>query len=689
MLLPVAKKRSTHNFSSRSRTRGRVCGSARAQPVLQDTSQPACVRNLRRSWLRKLTAASIALSLGFLPCVPHALCQQVSAPNSTDASPASTQKVSAQTPSLPVPNANQSAKARELFRKGTDALRAEKSTRALKLFAAARRLDPANGTYLAAYEIARQQQVGGILQAANEDRQLGKSAPAKQALLKAMSLDPGNPYVEEHLQTLAAEEEPAVVQSMPMPQFSSGLVELAPASIRATFHLRANAQQVVQQVLLAYGITAMLDDSVPTKEVRVDLTNAPFAAAAAAVQLSTGTFIVPLDAQHVLVAADTKENRTKFERLLFETVFLPGVDAKKMSEPLNMIKTVFNVKQASVRADNGTLSIRAPEATLRAVNATLAGLYLDKPEVMLDIRVYQLDDSRQEKLGVAFPQTLNVFNVSSQLTEIISSNQSTVTQLIASGLVNPGDLAGIAALLVGLGLVNGTVFNQPFALFGNGLTLSGLSFGGSTVNASLNISNTRQLDHVQLRAGDAQEQAFLIGSRYPIVTQSYSAGTQTPTSFNSLSSLLSGSSQSNISGVNPLSLAPTVEYQNLGLTVKATAHVLQGNDVQMNLQIKIAALAGQSVNGSPIINNRSFTTSIQVPDGGSAMVTSAVSRTESRSLSGIPGLSELPGFSWTASPSTQVTVGKLLIVISPHIVSATHPSVASQMTILQPQSSTP
>ncbi len=657
----MAKKRSTHDFLIPAHVLNcvRVHGAEKFTP------------------LKKLTAAGLMLSLGFFTCIPQAFGQQISpAISAVSASPP---YKATPPPSVPAPNAKQADKARGLFRKGTDALRAQKSKRAMKLFGAAHRLDPGNGSYLAAYEIARQQQVGGILQAAGTDRKLGKPELAKQKLLAALTLDPGNPFVEEHLQSVADEQEPAVVSSMPMPQFSSGIVELSPTAVRATFHLRGGAQELVKQVFLAYGITAILDDSVPTKEVRIDLTNAPFAHAALAVQLSTGTFTVPLDPQHVVVAKDTKENRTKFERLLFETVFLPGMDQKDMSESLNMVKNVFGVRQASIHAGTGALSIRAPEPTLRAINTTLARLYLDKPEVMLDVRVFQLNDSRQEKLGVAFPQALNVFNLTSQLNTIISSNQAAISQLIASGLVNPGDLAGIAALLVGLGLVNGTVFNQPFALFGNGLTLSGLSFGSTTVNATLNISNTRELDHVQLRAGDSEKQSFMIGSRYPIVTQSYSAGTQTPTSSTSLASLLGGSSQTNAAGNSPLALAPTVEYQDLGLKVKTTARVVQGDDVQMQLEIQIASLAGASVNGSPILNNRSYTTAVQVHDGGSALITSSVSNTESRSISGIPGLSELPGFGWTASPSTQLTVGKLLIVISPHIVSATHSSVATRM----------
>ncbi len=671
------------------------------QPVLCSISRrqrPS--RGTRRSpvlsshlWTRKLTACLLALSVGFFPCLPQALAQQAAAANtaSTQALASAAPKSPGTAPTVPAATPAQAEQARILFNKGAQALRAQKSKKAIKMFAAARRLDPANGAYVAAYEIARQQQIGGFVQTAKADRQLGNLAQAKQSLLTAMSLDPGNLYVAEHLQSLSdsGNEEPAVESSIPMPQFSTGNVELAPAPVHATFHLHTGAQQLIPQIFRAYGITAILDDSVPKTDVRIDLTNAPFAEASTAVQLTTGTFIVPLDPEHVVVAKDTRQNRANFERLLLETIFLPGVDAKEMTEPVNMVKTIFGVKQVSVRAGSGTLSIRAPEETLRAINATLAQLYLDKPEVVLDVRIYQVNDSRQEDLGVAFPQTLTVFNVTSELTNIISQNQSTIQQLIASGLVNPGDLAGIAALLIGLGLVNGSVLNQPFALFGNGLTLSGLSFGGSTVNASLNISNTRELDHIQLRAGDSQKESFLVGSKYPIVTQSYSAGTQSPTLSTSLTSLISGGSQSNLAATNPLALAPTVQYQDLGLTMKATAHVLQDDNIQMQLQIKLAALGGGTVNGNPIINNRSFTTAIQVHDGGSAMITSSISSTESRALSGIPGLSELPGFAWTASPTTQLTVGRLLIIVSPHIVTPTHSSVASRQFPLSSGSATP
>ena len=63
---------------------------------------------------------------------------------------------------------------------------------------------------------------------------------------------------------------------------------------------------------------------------------------------------------------------------------------------VNMIRNVFGVRQISSNADQGTVTIRSTESTLRAINATVQQLYLDKPEVMLDVRIYQVNDSRSK-----------------------------------------------------------------------------------------------------------------------------------------------------------------------------------------------------------------------------------------------------------------------------------------------------
>ena len=203
----------------------------------------------------------------------------------------------------------------------------------------------------------------------------------------------------------------------------------------------------------------------------------------------------------------------KFDRLLLETVFLPGLDTKEWPNTVNVIRNVFGVQQVSSprrsRHAEHSLPLRS---TLRAINATLGQLYLDKPEVMLDVRVYQVNDSRQEDLGrciSAAAERLQCDFAADQHHQQQSKHDYGIDCRRTGESGRSGRNCG-AADWAGSGEWN-SVLNQPFALFGNGLTLSGLSFGGTTVNASLNISDTREIDHVQLRAGDLEKQTVLIG----------------------------------------------------------------------------------------------------------------------------------------------------------------------------------
>ena len=97
----------------------------------------------------------------------------------------------------------------------------------------------------------------------------------------------------------------------------------------------------------------------------------------------------------------------------------------------------------------------------------------------------------------------------------------------------------------------------------------------------------------------------------------------------------------------------------------------------MKLEVKVEALGGAVENGVPILNSRSFESDVQVHDGDSALIVSNMTRQESNSLSGIPGLSELPLMEWTATNKTQETIGDMVLVVTPHIVNAASEAVSS------------
>jgi hypothetical protein len=399
------------------------------------------------------------------------------------------------------------------------------------------------------------------------------------------------------------------------------------------------------------------------------------------VSLLTSTFYVPLDAHRVLVASDTAENRRRLLRLNLETIYLPGLTSTEMTDVGNLAKNVFDLQQATVEPSAGTLTIRAPESTLNAFNATMRELLDGRNQVLLEVNLIQIAHTSERNTGVQPPQTISAFNVYAEEQSILNANQSLVQQIISSGLAAPGDTLAILGILLASGQVSSSLFSNGIALFGGGLTQSALSPGAATANLNLNSSDSRELDQLQLRLGDGEAGTVRSGTRYPIQTSSFSSlsgsvpnipGLTGAGSSSSLSSLLSslGGSVPNV---------PQVEYQDLGLTLKATPKVLRNNDVALTIDMKIDALAGSSINGNPILDNRAYSGVVTLRQGEGVVVVSELDKQESRAISGVPGISEIPGLNNVTDKDTQKRYSTLLIVMTPHVVRGTQSAGHSPM----------
>jgi general secretion pathway protein D len=83
-----------------------------------------------------------------------------------------------------------------------------------------------------------------------------------------------------------------------------------------------------------------------------------------------------------------------------------------------------------------------------------------------------------------------------------------------------------------------------------------------------------------------------------------------------------------------------------------------------------------------VLNNREFAAIDSVHIGESAVLVTALTRQESDSITGIPGLSEIPGFRDGTSKSTNLDYSRLAIVITPHIVRSVHPREDQKMVLI-------
>ena len=627
--------------------------------------------------------------------------QNQNQPAPAQASPAGAPATASQSPSpvaakekdseAPKPPRNSDKRrAARLFLEASKLFEKERFEEALEKYKQAALLDPANRDYPLAAELTRSHAVTALIQAAAKDRIRGDAAAERAALEHALALDPRNVQVTEHLHEMA--DDALLGQTTPIyaqgGDSLGGPISIAPTPGVHSFHLHTDQRRTIQEVFKAYGLEAMLDDSVRLTQTRLDLDDANFAQATQAVGLVTNTFYVPLDPHQVLVARDTAENRRQFERLDLETIYLPGLNSAELIEVGTVAKTVFELTQSSVDASAGTITLRAPPSTLNAFNSTVRELIDGHNQVLLDVTLLQIAHTSDRNTGIQPPQSVSAFNVYSEEQSILNANQSLVQQIISSGLAAPGDTLAILGILLASGQVSSSLFSNGIALFGGGITQSALAPGAMTANLNLNSSDSRELDHMLLRlsdgnsgGSDAAAGTIRSGTRYPIQTSSFSSlsaslpnipGLTGAGSSSSLSSLLSslGGSIPNV---------PQVQYEDLGLTLKATPRVMRNDDVALNIDLKIDALSGSTINGNPILNNRSYSGIVTLRKDEGVVVVSELDKQESKAISGVPGLSEIPGLNNITDNDVQRMGSTLLIIMTPHVIRGTQAAGHSPM----------
>jgi len=114
---------------------------------------------------------------------------------------------------------------------------------------------------------------------------------------------------------------------------------------------------------------------------------------------------------------------------------------------------------------------------------------------------------------------------------------------------------------------------------------------------------------------------------------------------------------------------PGSEYIDIGIKVKATPTLHVSNDVTLQLEFEIKALSGSSVNGIPVISNRTVTQTVRLKENETSLVVGLLNQDETKSITGIPGLATLPGIGYAfGSRNTSFTDDELLFLITPRRV---------------------
>lgn len=531
----------------------------------------------------------------------------------------------------------------ELQKKGQTQQAFEEASRAAELA-------PGDPQFITAREMLRGQLAGTYLQRGNLLAEVGDRQGAAEQFKTAINVDPQNGYALERLHDIGPDPEHTQMLQL---LASVDQIEVVPKPGKQSFHLRGDTRDVYQAIGKAFNINILFDEPLNTQRLRFDVDDIDFSAVMHLAGKMTKTFWAPIANNQAIVANESPEMHRQFDRLSLKTFYVSeAVAPSDLNDVVNVLRTVFEVKFVSMEADKHLITVRAPKEILTAATGMMDDMLQGSPQVLVDIKAFEVSSTYSRQNGLTLPNDFNIFNIPSEIRKILGPvSQSVIDQIIRTGTVDPSLVPANA-----LTQLAGSPLLTPFIFFGGGLGLTGISVTPLSLVGTMNQSDFKNLEHVTMRASQNNPATFRIGTRLPIQSSS----------FTNVSIDRNG---------RPVVDAPVanVQYEDIGLTFKATPHIHSDNEVSLDFDLQLRGVGAQSFNGVPVITNRAYVGKITIGDGEPAVLAGMLTEQSDRATSGTPGTGNVPIIrELIDNNSKNHSKSQILIVVTPHIVRNTY-----------------
>jgi general secretion pathway protein D len=534
------------------------------------------------------------------------------------------------------------------------------------------RRDPAGAQVVVIRELIRQKRAASLIKQGDHSLAQGDREIAQKRFAQAYILDPQNEYARARFAD-ASDRSARTIQSVSL----ADEPQLKPKTGLHDLEYRGDSRGLIDAFAREFGLHAEYDPSFSSRATRFSLKQVNFPTALQAVNRISKSFFIPLSENQFLVANDDAESRRRLERMSLRTFVLPDVSgAQDLIELVNVLRMMFDLRQIMPNQATASVTVRAPGAALDAAQRLLEDISAGRPEVLIDVQVLQVSRTRNSTIGTSLPLQFTAFNINTELRNFVTDPniQSLLDELAAGGELTPEQAAALAAFLAAQQNAASPLL-QGFATFGGGATRTGVVIPPVTLNLKTNESDVKLYQHITMRAQHAKAATYRIGDRYPVLTGTFSPLVDIPVP----------PSLQQQNNVQPLT--PSFNYEDLGITFKATPNIGTGKDIRIDFDLALRSLTGQSFNGVPAIANRQYVGSMGLRDGDTTVIAGSVNFNEQKSLQGLPFLSLVPGLKEAVSTTIrQKQEDQLLLLVTAHLVRSGHVA-NSQEIVLAPSSS--
>jgi len=552
-------------------------------------------------------------------------------------------------------------KAKDLYAKGQDAEARQNFEGAYDFFKQAYDLKPKDLRYRSAFERLRFEAAASIVHRGQQARDAGKLDDALALFQKAVDIDPSLFIAKQELERTAKMIND---QKNPPPQAAGppanlerrihemgGPVELAPISnTPITVKMLATKSDVVYRTIgqLA-GINVLFDPDYTARIINVDLNGVTLEEALEIAALESKTFWRPVTQNTIFVAQDNPAKRKELEQSVLKTFYLTNLSQPtELQDVVNAIRAVLDVQRVQQLLSQNALVVRGTPDQIALAEKLVEDLDKARPEVIVDIAVMQVSKDRSRTLGLSPPTSVTV---------ALQSNLNTTT---TSTTVDP--TTGLPTSTPSTSGTTGLSLNNIANLDARNFQVTIPSANLSTLMSN---SDTKLIQNPQIRALDGQKASLKIGDRVPVATGSFQPG-------------IGGV------GINPL-VNTQFQYLDVGVNIDITPHVHANGEITLKMSMDVSAVTGQQNIGGisqPIIGQRKIENEIRLKDGEANLLGGIMEDQATKSLSGIPGLAQIPILKYLFGQTTQDhSENEIVFAIVPHIIRGTDVNEINQKPI--------
>jgi general secretion pathway protein D len=379
-----------------------------------------------------------------------------------------------------------------------------------------------------------------------------------------------------------------------------------------TLKMSADSKMVFRTIGKLAGVNVIFDPEYQQRNVNVDLVNVTIQQALNVAAVEGKAFWKPISSNIIMIMPDTSQKRKEEEEQVLQKIYLEHIQTpQELTEITTTLQQMLELRHVqAVPHDNAILVRDTPDKVLLA-SKLVHDSDRGRPEVVVQISVLQVRRDRARSLGIQPGGTTTLaFNPATPL------GPGGAVALDKLGQISQGDFS----------------LNVPNAV----------------ATALFSDSNTRIIQNPEVRVSDGESAKLRVGDRIPVATGSFSATTGVPV-------------------VNT-----QFQYVDVGVNIDLVPHVHPDHSVSMKLAVEVSSLNGQvNIGGvsQPIISQRRIEHEIRLQENEVSILGGLAERSQSKSVSGWPGLARLPLLRYLFSgEDTSNSENEVLIVIHPRLV---------------------